>query len=624
MPDLAYLTAQAHTLQSRLQRTNRRKPSQQDLDDIQRTNAIAWDRYEGLQPHEKSEVLIEGQAEDLAIYIPGEGFSSTQRERDHWLLVDVPEGIREIFVAGTGDFSLGEFLGIQQKKGNWYLFGGLVDLGSPEMPGAGTGVAWWVPDRFLHADMSPYYDYHDREYYGPDVTLSDVGEILDVEWNAFLRGATLDRLQLPLQLLYSGTTTGFGLLTALKNSATGALESLPTLSRAFDAMGGPGDLGLLGNLLGPNSPLGAKLGTDNPLFALAGKLGLVDGLLGAGPLGGGGAGGCFEVGSPASIIQALGGGGASSGEPAKPPPGGPGGGGSDGFLVTIGSGGGGGGAGAGAGTNANTSSGPKAGKAGAAAEGSGDQSGAQAGSGGDDEAGSVDSSGEYGGTGAPDTRPDQSAETPGSEDEGADDKPEVEPPAEETAATDQNPSYEPEPVPNPSSSAPNSPSEDNSPIEQNPRPNPELDEECGNLYWVKSPNYTYEIEYSGLRLDAPSGEWVTLAFKFSGRFAATVGCNSYGEPKTVDFDFPYSFVVGYRITGFEVALMMTPGLGLIKAAAKARTLIRGGLIYRKYRPYLEKAITVIEEGKEAICTRSFDYSDFREIFPRPPLPPGFI
>jgi hypothetical protein len=204
-------------------------------------------------------------SERTAVFVPGEGFSSTPNERATSSLWTVPAGIREVFVAGSGR-SVGEFFGMKQKEGNWYLFGGLIDLGSPEMPGAGAGGnAWWVPDKIFGMDFSKYYDYHDKHYYGNDVRLGDMGKILGLEANAFWEGLGSNPLQWPFQALYSGATTTVGTLTALDNSLKDILGKgdFSSLKDFFGNVFGesplsPNDLGIdnivAGGCVGPEVP----------------------------------------------------------------------------------------------------------------------------------------------------------------------------------------------------------------------------------------------------------------------------------------------------------------------------------------------------------------------------------
>jgi hypothetical protein len=185
--------------------------------EIKATNSVAAARYDALSEDEKNQAFVEypnGSADpsQVAVYIPGQGFSTTPAEQDALPNVSqfIPKGIREIFVASAADAKEGNFLGIKEKEGNVYLFGGLLELGSPEMPGAGTGWTWFVPDRILNMDFAPYFDYHDRNYYH-NPKLADIGTVLAHELNAFKAGATSNPLQLPLQMVYSAFTTGVGL-----------------------------------------------------------------------------------------------------------------------------------------------------------------------------------------------------------------------------------------------------------------------------------------------------------------------------------------------------------------------------------------------------------------------------
>ena len=311
-PNMQFFADKATELQNRVSRAAPTKGplSPEALASLQQQNPVAYDRYMGLTQAQQQGVMTEHTGDDAIIFVPGNGWSSSVNDLKSPFLLDVPEGIREIFVASPGDSSVGDMLGIQQENGNWYLFGGLIDLGSPEMPGAGTASTWWVPDRILWADMSDYYSYHDEHYYGSDVVLSDIGKILSHEWNAFLQGASMDPLKMGLQIVYSAATTGVGLLTAAYNSAKGVLTSLA------------GGLGSLAT--GAGSLLGS---------------------LGGGAAGGGG---CFGGGggSPSSVISSiLTGSGQQAGAPSAPGGGGGGGGPADGIVVTKGGGGGGGGAG---------------------------------------------------------------------------------------------------------------------------------------------------------------------------------------------------------------------------------------------------------------------------------------
>ena len=208
----------------------RQRITQDVLDDMRINNPTAAERYDLLNEKEKKEAFVEtnkpsktkdGQPvpenKRIAVYLPGQGFSTTPEERENSFLPPTPEGIKEIFVAEK-DGDKENFLGIKQKKGNWYLFGGLMDLGSPEMPGAGNANMWFIPDNFLGIDMSKYYDYHDEDYYGSDVGIGDIGSVLEHELIAFGKGLSLNPLQWPLQAIYSTATTGIGLATILQNT----------------------------------------------------------------------------------------------------------------------------------------------------------------------------------------------------------------------------------------------------------------------------------------------------------------------------------------------------------------------------------------------------------------------
>lgn len=152
------------------------------------------------------------------IFDPDRGFSSTLEEYNS--LINLPGWLRNMFRMDADGTTT---LGISAEKGHWYLFGGLIDLGSPEMPGAGTGFTWWVPDRILWMDMSNYFVYHDR-HFNP-TTLSNLDKDLSVELEAFRRGLTYDPMHISLQVLYSFFTTSVALGTAASNSVSDLFKS---------------------------------------------------------------------------------------------------------------------------------------------------------------------------------------------------------------------------------------------------------------------------------------------------------------------------------------------------------------------------------------------------------------
>lgn len=307
------------------------------LDHMREHNQIAYDRFNGLSAEEKSNAFVEvgkpgkdrdgndySEMERTAIYLPGEGFASSHAEFDRlWNASKLlPDGFTSLFVAGKNSPSIGNFFGIEQKDGNAYLFGGLVDLGSPKTPGAGTASTWWVPDRILHADMSRYFDFHDRDYYGNDVRLSDLGQIFRHEWDSLRAGATFDPLQLPIQALYSAATTTFGVSTATYNSVNDFFSEVFGKRPPTELAGLPGGGMTSGGLISGFLPGGCMpdmsqgdMGTGVP-----------------------GTGGCFPGTSPTA-----GGSGPSGGGPGSPPTpataGAPGGNasgaGTDGILITT-------------------------------------------------------------------------------------------------------------------------------------------------------------------------------------------------------------------------------------------------------------------------------------------------
>ncbi len=109
-------------------------------------------------------------------------------------------------------------LGVPTKPGNWYLLGGLIDLGSPMNPGAGSIAAWWIPDSIFGLSMSPYYLQHDwtfrPEEYGA------AGKpwwqmFTDWEIPSFLTGLAATNgnpVHAGLQVIYSGATSIVSLL----------------------------------------------------------------------------------------------------------------------------------------------------------------------------------------------------------------------------------------------------------------------------------------------------------------------------------------------------------------------------------------------------------------------------
>lgn len=104
----------------------------------------------------------------------GYGWSSTPGE-----FSNLPDwgGFGGIFRAGNEPTPWNSYLSrnlpwlfTPEKPGNWYLLGGLIDLGAPYFPGAGTGSIWFIPDKLFGFDMSSLYTIHDW-LYAPDATL---------------------------------------------------------------------------------------------------------------------------------------------------------------------------------------------------------------------------------------------------------------------------------------------------------------------------------------------------------------------------------------------------------------------------------------------------------------------
>ena len=92
-------------------------------------------------------------------------------------------------------------LGIPTKAGHWYLGFGLIDLGSPEWPGAGTVDPWWIPDRIGPYDMSRNYVRHDEIF---DPARQSMAERLGFEIDAFAHALRPDLVKLFLQVIYQG------------------------------------------------------------------------------------------------------------------------------------------------------------------------------------------------------------------------------------------------------------------------------------------------------------------------------------------------------------------------------------------------------------------------------------
>ncbi len=137
---------------------------------------------------------------------------SGQEQLDHRLLFPVPPVIKQLFV--------------DEKTQNWLLLGGLIDLGSPEVPGAGTTLTWWIPDRILGWDMSKFFVFHDSEFFKKDWTLADFDEVFSTEIEAFRKGLQPDPIHLALQVIYSSATTIVGTLKMLYFTVEAALQAM--------------------------------------------------------------------------------------------------------------------------------------------------------------------------------------------------------------------------------------------------------------------------------------------------------------------------------------------------------------------------------------------------------------
>ncbi|MBL8211398.1 MAG: hypothetical protein JNK87_11830 [Bryobacterales bacterium] len=110
-------------------------------------------------------------------------------------------------------------LGLAQseQRGNWYLLGGLIDLGSPWRPGAGAAQAWFIPDSMFGMDFKPYFNLHDWRFSPTSASLDTWhgwwDQIVRTEVPSYLAGAAgqeLNPLGQAAQLIYSLTTTIVG------------------------------------------------------------------------------------------------------------------------------------------------------------------------------------------------------------------------------------------------------------------------------------------------------------------------------------------------------------------------------------------------------------------------------
>lgn len=114
---------------------------------------------------------------------------------------------------------------------NLSVLGGLVDLGSPGEPGAGTAETWWLPDRLLGVwDMSDFYLAHDQ-LFDRNRTLADLPSILGAEARSFAAGMSkpshyLDPARWIIQGAFSAATTTAALGFATYNTVSDFLGSL--------------------------------------------------------------------------------------------------------------------------------------------------------------------------------------------------------------------------------------------------------------------------------------------------------------------------------------------------------------------------------------------------------------
>lgn len=169
-------------------------------------------------------------------YWDGKGWSATLSEYSalpgwipYWSLESSGQ------YSGTANyvFSLFGVDWFHEQKGNTYLLGGLLDLGSPMFPGAGNTASWWVPDSLFGIDMSPYYTTHDWIFDPANKghVLDGIYRNLGIELEAFLAGiqSSYCPAHWILQIIYSSATTIAGLLQwwdMFKEEVDGALADL--------------------------------------------------------------------------------------------------------------------------------------------------------------------------------------------------------------------------------------------------------------------------------------------------------------------------------------------------------------------------------------------------------------
>jgi hypothetical protein len=145
--------------------------------------------------------FVDPETNEWRAWDPALGMSATPSESPSLTLPDWG-----LMVAKPGEK---DWFGNDYKAGNWYLLGGLIDLGSPVWPGAGSGGVWYIPDKILGNDMSNYYIPHDWMFH-PSASHSALGDIIP-EWElpAFLAGLEGNKslTRTGLQVIYSSATT---------------------------------------------------------------------------------------------------------------------------------------------------------------------------------------------------------------------------------------------------------------------------------------------------------------------------------------------------------------------------------------------------------------------------------
>jgi uncharacterized Zn-binding protein involved in type VI secretion len=151
--------------------------------------------------------FVDPETDEWRAWDPDKGMSATPSETPGWPTLsnlEYPFSDKNLIVAEPGERG---WFGQEYEPGNWYLLGGLIDLGSPVWPGAGSGGAWYIPDSIFGMDMSDYYVPHDWKSH-PSAEHSSFLDIF-TEWEipTFLGGLSWNPITNALQVVYSSATT---------------------------------------------------------------------------------------------------------------------------------------------------------------------------------------------------------------------------------------------------------------------------------------------------------------------------------------------------------------------------------------------------------------------------------